>query len=441
MPRRSSLPGGLSSSPEMRFRPVRRVTAPVGYPAIASLLLGLLASCRNSETPGARLDAARPDVGDASPSLMGCDGGAPDAPDCGQPAERCPSLGGAAATPAVLARRLSQFIWNQADPPDDLLADAAAIATGPDVKALAAKMMADPRARDGVAAFFKSWLRLDDLATLQKPGDVMTPDLIASMQKEAPAFGVSVAFDEDGRYETMMLAPYTFVDQTLAAHYGISGVTGAEMRKVAYPTPGRVGLLEGAGVLARYSGSLDRPWPPRRFWLTYETLLCDSTPIPPAITNAVRAQGLTVREDILTRTSPSPCSTCHVTVNPIGLAFSTFDTFGRYQPLDEAGAPAQTAGGVTAGLAVRADVTFSDASDLVRQLVARPDIRRCFSARVLDYALNPAPRSATALVDLLPQQLQCSLDQAHAAFESSGGNILELFEAVTATPAFMADAL
>lgn len=345
------------------------------------------------------------------------------------------------AAPAVLAARLSQFIWNQPEPPADLLADAAAVTTGPDVKALAVKMMADPRARDGVAAFFRSWLRLDDLGTLQKPGDVMTPELVASMQKEGPAFGVSVAFDGDGRYETMMLAPYTFVDETLAAHYGIDGVTGAEMRKVPYPTPGRVGLLEGAGVLARYSGSLDRPWPPRRFWLTYETLLCDSTPLPPAITTVPRTAGLTVRQDLLMRTSPGACDICHKTVNPIGLAFSTFDSFGRYQALDEVGAPAQTAGSVAAGLAVTADVTFDDASDLVRQLVARPNIRRCFSARVLDYALHPAPRSASAEVDVLPQELQCSLDQAHAAFESSGGSILDLFEAVTATPAFIAATL
>lgn len=235
-----------------------------------------------------------------------------------------------------------------------------------------------------------------------------------------------------------MLAPFTFVDETLAKHYGMSGVTGTEMRKAPYPTSDRVGILEGAGVLARYSGSLDLPWPPRRFWLMYETMLCDSTALPPAIMSSHRMDGLTVRQDLEMRTSVSPCSICHVTVNPIGLAF-TFDTFGRYQPFDEVGAPAQTAGSVAGGLAVRADLTFSGASDMIRQLVTRQDIGRCFAARVLDYALHPAPRSESVSVDVLPQDLQCSLDEALAAFESSGRSIPELIEAVTATPAFMAD--
>lgn len=382
-------------------------------------------------------DAADADVDKTSIDSKGCDGVSVTTPsDCAAPPD-CPSMG--SASPSVLATRLSRFLWNQENPGEDLLADVAKVNSASDMKSLAIRMMADSRARDGLSAFFRNWLRLDDLGTIQKPDGIMTPDLVASMQKEAPAFGVSIVFDGDGRYESLMLAPFTFVDQTLAAHYGIAGVTGAEMRKVDYPDSARVGILEGAGVLARYADAQNPPWPPRRFWLMYETMLCDSGVLPAAAVGSSKTEGLTIRQDLEMRTSVAPCNGCHVTVNPIGLAFSDFDTFGRYWPFDETGSPFQTSATVAAGLTLTASVAFDDSSDLIRQLALRPEIRRCFAARVLDYALHPATRSASAPIDRLPLELQCSLDKAQASFESSGGSIPELIEAITATPAFIAN--
>jgi Protein of unknown function (DUF1592)/Protein of unknown function (DUF1588) len=410
----------------------------VGLICVQLLSSTVLFSCQHGDETAGRIQADGAVEHAASDS-----GSCLSAASCLPPAVRdagstvCPSNNAAIAPASVLAMRLVRFLWNENAASAELQAEVNGVVSAGQMKDIAIRMMADPRARVGIAAFFSSWLRLNDLDTIIKPGTVMTRELVVSMQREAPAFGVSVVLDGDGRYKTLMSAPFTFVDETLAAHYGIAGVSGTEMRMAPYPTVGRIGILEGAGVLARYSGSLEPPWPPRRFWLIYEAMLCDSDALPPAIQNSGRTAGLTIRDDLLTRTSGAPCNACHMTVNPVGLAFSSFDTFGRYETLDANSAPLQTAGAIPGGLAVRAGLEVADGSDLIQQLAARPEVRRCFAARMLDYALNPVSRPASYSVNLLPLELQCSLDQAHATFEASGGDIRELIAAITATQAFV----
>jgi hypothetical protein len=388
--------------------------------------MGLIAlSCRAD--PSIRADAGQ--GGPAPDALPAADERPGDA------LAACPRA--ASAPPAVLAARLSAFLWNEPVPSASLSSEVERAGSPEKIRDLASRMLADPRARNGVAAFFRSWLRLDDLATIAKPPGVITPELRASMQKEAPAFGVSVVLDGDGRYETLMLAPNTYLDELLARHYGIAGVTGPDLRSVPYGTPDRIGILMGAGVLTRFSGSIQPPWPPRRFWLTYEALLCDSTPLPAPAMNSIRGMDMTIRQELETRTSRAPCNACHVVVNPIGLAFAPFDTFGRMMTADEAGKAFDTTATVPSGLTLNAGLAIRSAPDMIRQLVVRPEVRRCFSARWLDYALRPQPRRGDEAAGVLPLELQCSLDEANAAFVSSGGDIRKLIAAITATPAFM----
>jgi hypothetical protein len=349
----------------------------------------------------------------------------------------CPVDGKGIAFPGMVADRLARFLWKIPVATDDLVARLPSVSSAK-VREVAAWMLTDARARDGISAFIRSWLRLDDLASIPKPAGVLSAELTASMQKEAPAFALSAILDGDAKYETLMLAPYTFADETLARHYGIAGVTGPEMRRVPYNAPDRAGVLTGAGVLTRFSGSLDPPWPPRRFWLTYETMLCDASALPPAVPKSNRFDpDVTIREDLETSTSHSPCNACHVTVNPIGNVFDRFDSFGRYKTVDEKGVSIDTAEVIPAGLTVKTGLTVSDSTDLIRQLAKRFEVRRCFSARLLEYALNPVPQPTGSAIDMLPAVLQCDLTQVHAAFESSGGDIRELIFAIVTSRAFL----
>lgn len=99
-------------------------------------------------------------------------------------------------------------------------------------------MLRDDRATSGVAAFYRWWLLLDELGTLEKDVAPETLDapLRQAMMAEAPALGVHLTLERDGAFDELLLAPYTFVNERLARHYGIAGVTGDEMRKVPVET-------------------------------------------------------------------------------------------------------------------------------------------------------------------------------------------------------------
>jgi hypothetical protein len=351
---------------------------------------------------------------------------------------------------AVLATRLARFLWD-AEPDNALKARLVAAAVAADspaaVTSLAREMLADARAEQGLTAFFSSWLRLADLAdpSRVKKDDttVLTPQLIASMQREAPTFGTHVVLHGDARYQTLMTAPYTFVDETLAHHYGMSGVTGSELRKVEYGTPERIGVLGGAGVLTRFSGPMNPASPPRRYWLVFEAMLCADGNLPsPPVFGAPYDSALPIRRALETMTAPDTCIPCHSAVNPIALAFLKLDSFGRFWEQDAQGRPFDTTGTLPTtglglhGLELDQPLSIANQPDLIQKLATRPGARRCFAARMLDYALEPGPLQSTFLS--LGGLDRCSLEHAAHAFEAADGDIRALMVAVTSTPAFLA---
>ena len=116
-------------------------------------------------------------------------------------------------------------------------------------------MLADPRASSLVTSFAMKWLTLTTL-------DQVVPDpnlfrgfneqLRRDFSTEAQAFIGSV-FSEDRSVVELLTADYTFLNDRLASHYGISGVTGAQFRKVTLTDTTRFGLLGKAAVQLRTS--------------------------------------------------------------------------------------------------------------------------------------------------------------------------------------------
>jgi len=394
---------------------------------------------RGTEGDGGSVDAPL-DVADAGPDATSDDGMAP-AVDSS--ADHDPGPGAETWAPRdVLAQRMSSFFWNRADVDPQVAAAVQAATSADDLSTLAGVMLTDPRARDGVAAFFTWWLRLADLATSPKddPDGIFTADVRASMQREAPAFGTSVILDGDARYETLMTAPYTFMDATLAQHYGVAGVTGSEMRQVAYGTPARIGLLGEASVLARFAGNTNPTWPPRRFWLIRQTVLCrrglsSAVPINTSAFTISPDEPLRGQLDDLTApTSPVNCHACHVIVNPVGYAFLKFNTFGQYWDDGPAGPFDDQPGTLPAGVFFDQDLTFADQPDLLRQLQALPEARECFAWIVLNFAVSrPSSSDPTSFASAL----EPSLPPLATAFQASDGDIRQLMAGVVRTPGFL----
>ncbi|HEY0707145.1 MAG TPA: DUF1592 domain-containing protein, partial [Polyangia bacterium] len=148
--------------------------------------------------------------------------------------------------------RMTRTLW-RAQPDNNLLtqADFVTVTTNLDLLPLAKRVLADGRARVGVAFFYDQWLRLNPLpAKDRRLFPQYTPELQFSMLAEAQAFGVNVTLEEDGLFATLLQAPFSYIDQRLAALYGVAGVTGSNLRKVNLDGDRRAGILTLPAVMA-----------------------------------------------------------------------------------------------------------------------------------------------------------------------------------------------
>jgi hypothetical protein len=354
---------------------------------------------------------------------------------------------GDVATPAVasagdIATRLARFLWAKSSASTEIEAQVAADPSPEGIANIAKVMLADARARDGVDAFFRWLLRLDDLATQPKSIDGLTPNLRASLAREAPIFANSVMFDGDDSFESLFLAPYTFMDGVLAGHYGVSKQDGAAFDRTPYPTRDRVGILGGAGVLTRYAGTSQPTWPARRYWLLSDVLTCELFKLAapsPAVLGTPTDPNLPVRAQLIEVTKSSACMECHVVVNPLGFAFNAFDTLGRQQDSD-VNVPVDSSGGTPAVGMVPA-LTFQGQADLMQKLVALPATRACYAHRLFAYAINDSPPGSDmdhGLADLKSPTFRSGLKEVMARFEA-GGSLKDLWIEVVRNPSFWSE--
>ena len=300
-----------------------------------------------------------------------------------------------ALTDLELASRLSFFLWNTG-PDEELLTLASANGlTRPGVPSALEKqvrrMLADPRASSLATSFAMKWL---DLTTLDQvvPDPNLFPDFANSSLRrdfstEVEAFTVSL-FAEDRSVVELLTADYTFLNERLAQHYGISGVTGAQFRKVALAEKSRFGLLGKAAVQMRTSYG-DRTSPVLRgAWVLEKLIGSPPTPPPPDtatdLSQKAGEQPKTVRARLEQHRENASCRTCHGVIDPIGLALENFDTIGQWRTMDS-----QAKVAIDAGTVLPTGVAINGVVDLRSQLAARPEVfARTATERLLMYAVN-----------------------------------------------------
>src|SRR5262249_12280981 len=138
-------------------------------------------------------------------------------------------------------------------------------------------------------------------------------------------------------------ADYTFLNETLAKHYGIPGVTGPQFRHVdGVRKYGRGGILGLASVQAKESGA-SRTSPVLRGNWVVETLLGDNLPEPPpSVPKLPEKEGpdtLAVRKLVEPPAREPACAVCHVRIDPFGFALEKYDPIGRLREKDLGGLP------------------------------------------------------------------------------------------------------
>ncbi len=117
------------------------------------------------------------------------------------------------------------------------------------------RMMADPKASSLVTSFAMKWLNIADLDAV-KPDPMVFPDFTDQLRRdfstEAQEFLSSILL-EDRSVVDLLTADYTFLNERLARHYGISGVVGPQFRKVDIDRERTLGLAgQGRGAAANF---------------------------------------------------------------------------------------------------------------------------------------------------------------------------------------------
>jgi hypothetical protein len=187
----------------------------------------------------------------------------------------------------------------------------------------------------------------------------------------------------------LLTADYTFLNETLARFYGIPGVEGGEMRKVALPpeSPRRAGVLTHGSTLVVTSNPT-RTSPVKRGLFILDNIL--GTPAPPAPPNVPpfdesrrRFSDLTMREMMVAHREAPLCSSCHARMDPLGLALETFTAIGSHRTEDR-GKPIDTSGQLITG------EKFQGIADLAQTLATsrRDDFFHCLTEKLLTYAIG-----------------------------------------------------
>ncbi len=332
-----------------------------------------------------------------------------------------------------LASALSYTFWGTM--PDDALLDLAAhggLSDTASIEREARRLMADPRAREQVGAFALQWLGVESVATTPRNA-MLFPELSDAvrtrMLDETRRLVTYVVFDGSHRFGELFTATEGFVDETLARYYGITGVTGPEVRRVTLPDERRGGVLAQGAVMTRYAHS-DQGSPILRGLFVRANLLCQEFPPPPPNAGGVpdvdpRA---TTRQRFAQHTSRPACSTCHERIDGVGFGFEQFDAAGRTRTT-EAGMPVDHAGRITdlEGFGAGTSLDFSTPAELGAALAASPAAEQCFARQWYRFARGFRETAAQ----------RCAVRAATARLRAAGGDLRELMVAVVTSPDFV----
>jgi len=305
-------------------------------------------------------------------------------PDAADPDSRY-TLGG-----YELASRLSYFLWSSM--PDPALLEAAAdgsLLTDAGLAAQVPRMLADPRSRALIENFSGQWLQLralENLAIDRSMFPEYDDDLRADMLSEATLFfGDMVASDRS--VLDLIDSRDTFLNERLAAFYGVPGVSGKSFRRVPLPEGSPRGGVLTMGAVLTLTSNTTRTSPVKRGLFVLDQMLGAAPPpppadIPPLEQSATADPNATVRERLAAHTAVASCAACHNRLDPLGLAFENFDAIGRWRETEN-GRPIDASGTLPGG------VHLSGAGDLKRTLLARGDqFVEALTAKVLTYALG-----------------------------------------------------
>ena len=287
-----------------------------------------------------------------------------------------------------LATRLSYFLWSTM-PDAELrrLADRGRLRAPGVLDTQVRRMLADPKARALVEEFGGQWLQfrgLESVAPDREKYPAFDNYLRLSMRRETTMFFEHVVRDDRSVLE-FLDAKYTYLNERLARHYGIEGVSGPDFRRVALTDAQRGGVLTQASVLT-VSSYATRTSPVMRGKWILDNLL--DTPPPeqpagvPALDESAVGETVSLRQQMEAHRADPTCASCHRRMDPLGFGLENFDAIGAWREMDGKFAIDST-GALPDGR------TFHTPSELRTILLQdRQDFARALTSKLLIYALG-----------------------------------------------------
>ncbi len=258
-----------------------------------------------------------------------------------------------------------------------------------------------------------------------KPTIELDEPLRKAMRHETEmCFGYVVS--EDRSVLELIESDYTFLNERLAKHYGMTNlnVTGSEMRRVSLPNESpRGGILTEATVLMVTSNPT-RTSPVKRGLFILDNIIGSPPPPPPPdIPQLEQAEKEfkdhepTLREVLELHRNKPLCSSCHSRMDPLGFALENFNAMGMWRE-KERGQSIDAVGKLITG------ESFGDIRELKHILVTdrRDDFYRCLTEKFLTYALGRGLEYYdVGTVDKIVERLEAS----HGQFSSLLMGVIE----------------
>jgi hypothetical protein len=287
-----------------------------------------------------------------------------------------------------LASRLSYFLWNSM-PDEELLslAERRRLSVPQVLDAQVTRMLADPKSSAMAENFAGQWLEVRNLDSIKPDPQKFpqwTPELRDAMKTETRLFFDAI-LRENRPISEFLNARYTFLNELLASHYGIEGVTGPDFRRVELKTDQRGGVLSHGSVLAVSSYPTRTSVVIRGKYILQNILGTPPSP-PPADVPPLDEQGVgttaSLRKQMESHRTNAICASCHNRMDPLGFALENYDAIGKWRTMD-GDFPVDSSGVLPGGK------KFSSPAEMRQILSERmPEFSRTLTEKMLIYALG-----------------------------------------------------
>jgi hypothetical protein len=310
----------------------------------------------------------------------------------------------------ALASRLSYFLWASM-PDDELLAAAGNLHKREVLLSQTRRMLKDPRVRGMAREFGGNWLdfrRFEQHNAVDRERFPSFTNELREAMFEEPVRLIEDVIRNDRSILDLLYANDTFVNPSLARHYGMPAPAGDDTNWVRVADAsryGRGGLFTMAVFLTQNAHGLRTSPVKRGYWVVRRVLGESIPPPPPSVPELPKDESRMdrpLREVLAAHRANPTCAACHARFDAFGLAFENYGPVGERREYDLAGRRTEVDAALPGGIQASG---ATGVRDYIRQR-RQEDYLDTVSRKLWAYALN---RSPILPDDVLLQQMRAQL--------------------------------